>query len=89
MPINNTIISYTQLIKPFGNDQSKLLASTQRAGEKVIQDPAKLNATMADLKAGLDKWNAAEIHPLVLHTPCHPLGHLGPQHVDTPALICH
>ena len=47
MPINNTIVSYTNLIKPFGNDQNALLAKTQDAAAKVITDSEKLKATMA------------------------------------------
>jgi hypothetical protein len=52
MPVNNTIISYTNLLKPFGS-QDTLLAKTHDPAARVIKDPAKLNATMSDLKTGL------------------------------------
>ncbi len=89
MPINNTIISYTNVIKPFGNDQNALLAKTHDAAAKVIPDPAKLDATMADFKFGLDLWRESEIHPLVLHTPRHAMVSLLQSHVVKQAGIGH
>jgi hypothetical protein len=70
VPINDTIVSYTEVIKPFGSQQN-LLAKTQEAALKVMGDPAKANAAIADLKTGMDLWQQAELHPQILHTPRH------------------
>jgi hypothetical protein len=70
VPVNDSIISYTEVIRPFGSQQA-LLAKTQEAASKVIGDPAKVNAAMADLETGLDDWQEAEIYPQILHTPRH------------------
>jgi hypothetical protein len=66
--IQDTVISYSNLIKPFGS-QDKFLASTYDAGTKVTNDPAKVQAVMDDLKTGLQLWQKDEITPKVLHTP--------------------
>jgi hypothetical protein len=66
--IYDTIVSYSNVIKPFGS-QDKLLAKTHDIAQKVIGDPAKVNAAMTDLKTGLDLWQQAELHPQILHTP--------------------
>src|SRR5438046_2932546 len=89
MPINNTIVSYSNLIKPFSNDQNALLAKTHDAASKVIKDPARANAAIADLAVGLDKWRDAELHPLVLHTPRHAMASLLQSHIVKQAGINH
>ena len=80
MPVHDTIVSYTNLIQPFGS-QDALLAKTQPVAMKVIGDPAKVDATMADFKAGLDMWQKAEIHPQILHTPRHATASLLQSHI--------
>ena len=80
MAVNRTIISYKNLIQPFGS-QDKLLAATHREAVKVFPDPAKADAAVADLKTGLDLWRASEIHPRILHTPRHAGASLLQSHV--------
>lgn len=80
MPVNDTIVSYTNLVKPFGS-QDALLAKTQQAATKVIGDQVKVKTAMADFKAGLDMWQEAEIHPQVLHTPRHATASLLQSHL--------
>lgn len=80
MATNNTIIGYANLVKPFGS-QDKLLAKTQETAAKIVKDPAQVAATMDDLKAGLDLWREAEVHPQILSTPCHPLASQLQSHV--------
>ena len=84
MAINNTIVSYTNLVKPFGG-QDALLAKTQAVADKVITDPAKRTATMANFKSGLDEWKKSQIQPRILHTPRHPMGSLLQTHLVTRA----
>jgi hypothetical protein len=67
-PIYDTIVSYSNVVRPFGNPTT-FLSKTQEVAMKVIGDPVKVDAAMADLKAGMDLWKKAEIHPHVLHTP--------------------
>jgi hypothetical protein len=86
MPVNDTIVSYTNLIKPFGS-QDAILAKTLDVATKVIADPAKVAATMADFKDGLDKWQKAEIHPQVLHTPRHATASLLQSHIAQRAIL--
>lgn len=80
MAVNNTIVSYTNLVKPFGS-QAALLAKTQQVADKAIADPAKRASTMANFKTGLDAWQKSEINPLILHTPRHPMGSLLQSHI--------
>jgi len=80
MPLNNTIVSYTNVVKPFGGPD-QFLAKTRDAATKVLGDPAKVNAAMSDLKSGLDLWQAAEVNPKVLHTPRHAMTSLLQTHV--------
>jgi hypothetical protein len=70
VPINDTIISYTNLVKPYGS-QGAFLSATQDVAAKVIPDRAKLATTMADLKVGLDQWQQKQIDPRILHGPTH------------------
>jgi hypothetical protein len=70
VPINDTIISYTNLVKPYGS-QGAFLSATQDVAAKVIPDPDKLAATKADLKVGLDQWQRKQIDPRILHGPTH------------------
>jgi hypothetical protein len=80
MPLNNTIVSYSNVVKPFGG-QDQFLAKTHDAATKVLGDPAKVNAAMDDLKDGLDLWRESEINPKVLHTPRHSMTSLLQTHV--------
>src|SRR5215471_4020139 len=80
MPLNNTIVSYSNVVKPFGGPD-QFLAKTQDAATKVLGDPAKVNAAMSDLKSGLELWQAAEVNPKVLHTPRHAMTSLLQTHV--------
>jgi hypothetical protein len=57
------------------------LSKTQDAAAKVIGDPAKVSAALADLKAGLDEWKEGEIHPKILHTPRHATAFLLRSHI--------
>jgi hypothetical protein len=75
MAFTDAIVSYTNLVQPFGT-QANLIAQTQKVAAKVITDPAKLNSTMSDFTDGLNAWQKAEIQPRVFHTPCHPMGSL-------------
>ncbi|HXK05609.1 MAG TPA: metallophosphoesterase [Verrucomicrobiae bacterium] len=86
MPVHNTLVSYTNLVKPFGS-QDALLAKTQDIAAKVIGDPAKAAAAMADLQAGLDQWQNVEIHPQILHTPHNLTASLLQSHVVQRATI--
>jgi len=62
VPINDTIVSYTNLVKPY-ESQNALLGATQNVAAKVIADPAKLASTMADLNTGLNQWQKAQKDP--------------------------
>lgn len=80
VPVNDTIVSYTNLIKPYGN-QNALLAATANVAAKVISDPAKRASTLADFKTGLDKWQQVQIHPQILHSPTHRMAALLQSHI--------
>jgi hypothetical protein len=79
-PLNKIIVSYSNVIQPFGT-QDKLLAKTQEIAAKVIGDPAKTSAAMADLAGGMNLWHAAELHKHVLHTPRHAKASLLQTHI--------
>jgi hypothetical protein len=80
MAFTDAIVSYTNLVQPFGT-QANLITQTQQVAAKVITDPAKLNSTMSDFTDGLNAWQKAEIQPRVFHTPCHPMGSLVQSHI--------
>jgi hypothetical protein len=80
VPINDTIVSYTNLVKPYGS-QNALLGATQNVAAKVIADPAKLASTMADLNTGLNQWQKAQKDPRILHGPTHRMVALLQSHV--------
>lgn len=86
MAVQDTIVSYSNLIQPFGS-QDKLLAKTQDAAARVIKDPAKVAKSMADLKSGLDLWKKAQINPRVLHTPRSSIASLLQTHVVRQATL--
>jgi len=86
MPIHDTLVSYTNLVKLFGS-QDALLAKTHDVAAKVIGDPAKVAAAMADLQTGLDQWRNVEIHPQILHTPHNLTASLLQSHVVRHATI--
>jgi len=80
VPAHSAIVSYSNLVKPFGS-RDRLLAKTQDIAAKVIGDPARVDAVMDDFKAGLGMWQEAEVHPRILHTPRHAMGSLLQSHI--------
>ena len=80
----NTIVSYSNVIAPFGS-QDAFLSKTQDVAARVIGDPAKVNSAMDDLKVGMDEWKKSEIDPQLLHTPRHAMASLLQSHVSLQA----
>src|SRR5215471_3485850 len=63
-----------------------MLAKTHDIAAKVIGDPAKTSAAMADLANGMDLWRESELHKHVLHTPRHATASLLQTHIAARAL---
>ena len=69
MPLANTLVSYDRLVKPFA-DVNALLGKTRQAAGKVIADPARADARVAQVKTGLAALQQAQGRfPRVMHTP--------------------
>ncbi|SPF55841.1 hypothetical protein SBA4_7470008 [Candidatus Sulfopaludibacter sp. SbA4] len=69
MALINTLVSYDSITKPFP-DLNTLLGNTSEAAAKVIPDPARANARMAQVKTGLAAMQQSQgKFPKVMHTP--------------------
>ncbi|HXP85499.1 MAG TPA: hypothetical protein VN841_12305 [Bryobacteraceae bacterium] len=81
MPLTNTIVSYQNLIKPFGSPEA-LLAKTSQAAAQVYSTPAAASARMTQFATGLDALRVAQGNfPQVMHTPRDQMGALLQTHV--------
>jgi hypothetical protein len=65
--IHNTIVSYSNVVEPFGS-LDNFLQQTRNIAVKVIKDPAQLDATMVDFAQGMGMWRDSQVDPHVLHT---------------------
>ncbi len=69
MATGKTIVSYSNIVKPFGDKQTLLSKARLQAG-KVVADPAKADALVGKLSEGLNDLQAAQgNYPRILHTP--------------------
>lgn len=69
MALINTLVSYDSITKPFP-DVNTLLGTTRQAAGKVIADPARADARVAQVKTGLAAMQQAQgKFPKVMHTP--------------------
>jgi hypothetical protein len=69
MSIGKTLVSYRNITKPFPDTQ-KQLAQARVAAGKVIADPAKADARVAQLATGFNGLREAQGQfPRVMHTP--------------------
>jgi hypothetical protein len=81
VPVTNTMVSYQNLIKPFGSPEA-LLAKTSQAAAQVYSNPADASAAMTRFAAGLDMLRVAQgNYPQVMHTPHDQMGALLQTHV--------
>ena len=81
MPVNNSIVSYQNIVAPFPNTGA-LLQTATTAARKAIPDQARADARVSQLAAGLEEMCLKQgRHPRVMHTPCHDTGALLQTHL--------
>lgn len=82
MPLNSSIVSYANIVAPFGNDVGALLDAAKTQAHKAIPDPIRADLRVSQLASGLDEMRVKQgQYPRVMHTPCHDTGALIQTHL--------
>ncbi|HTS66270.1 MAG TPA: metallophosphoesterase [Candidatus Acidoferrales bacterium] len=78
--IHSTIVSYSNVVQPFGG-LDNFLTQTRKIAAKKIADAAQLDSTMIRFSQGMEAWRDAEVNPQILHTPQNAMASLLQSHI--------